>query len=69
MHFAEVNPTPKAGGKWNTMEITAKNRQITVTLNGKKTSELRNTLFTEGPIAVQHGAGVIKFRKIELRPL
>lgn len=69
VHFAEVNPMPKAGGKWNTMEITAQGRQITVMLNGQKTSELRNTLFAEGPIAVQHGAGVIKFRKIEVRPL
>lgn len=69
VHFAEVNPMPKAGGKWNTMEITAQGRQITVMLNGQKTSELRNTMFPEGPIAVQHGAGVIKFRKIELRPL
>ena len=30
VHFAEVNPMPKAGGKWNTFEITAKGRQITV---------------------------------------
>ena len=24
VHFSEVNPMPKAGGKWNTFEITAK---------------------------------------------
>jgi 3-keto-disaccharide hydrolase len=29
VHFVEVNPMPKAGGKWNTYEITAKGRQIT----------------------------------------
>jgi hypothetical protein len=67
--FAEVNPMPKAGGKWNTFEITAKGRQITVVLNGQKTVELRNGLFAEGPFTLQHGEGVIKFRKVAVRPL
>ncbi len=67
--FAEVNPMPKAGGKWNTHEITANGRQITVVLNGQKTVELHNGLFTEGPITLQHGSGTIKFRKVAIRPL
>jgi hypothetical protein len=69
VHFAEVNPMPKAGGKWNTYEITAKGRLITVVLNGQKTTELRNGLFVEGPITLQHGAGVIKFRKVAIKQL
>jgi hypothetical protein len=69
VNFVEVNPMPKAGGKWNTFEITAKGRQITVILNGKKTAELHNGLFVEGPITLQHGEGVIKFRKVAIRPL
>jgi hypothetical protein len=69
VHFVEVNPMPKAGGKWNTYEITAKGRQITVVLNGEKTAELHNGLFAEGPFALQHGAGVIKFRKVAVKPL
>lgn len=69
VNFAEVNPMPKAGGKWNTYEITAKGRQITVMLNGKKTAELHNGLFAEGPITLQHGAGVIKFRKVAIKPM
>jgi hypothetical protein len=67
--FAEVSPMPKAGGKWNTYEITAKGRQITVVLNGKKTADLHNGLFTEGPFTLQYGAGVIKFRKVAVKPL
>ncbi len=67
--FVEVNPVPKAGGKWNTYEITAKGRHITVVLNGEKTAELHNGLFTEGPFTLQHGAGVIKFRKVAVKPL
>ena len=69
VHFAEVNPMPKAGGKWNTYEITAKGRQITVVLNGQKTVELHNGLLVEGALALQHGAGVIKFRKVAIKPL
>jgi hypothetical protein len=69
VYFVEVNPMPKAGGKWNTFEITAKGRQITVVLNGEKTAELHNGLFTEGPFTLQHGAGVIKFRKVAIKPL
>ena len=69
VHFAEVNPMPKAGGKWNTFEITPKVRVITVLMNGQKTVELRNTMFGEGPFALQHGSGVIKFRKVAVKPL
>ena len=67
--FVEVHPMPKAGGKWNTFEITARGRHITVVLNGRKTAELHNGLFTEGPLTLQHGAGVIKFRKVAVKPL
>ena len=69
VNFVEVNPMPKAGGKWNTFEITAKGRDITVVLNGEKTAELHNGLFTEGPFALQHGGGVMKFRKVAVKPL
>ena len=69
VNFSEVNPMPKAGGKWNTYEITAKGRMITVMLNGKKTAELHNGLFAEGYLTLQHGAGVMKFRKVAIKPL
>jgi len=69
VNFVEVNPMPKAGGKWNTFEITAKGRNITVVLNGEKTADLHNGLFTEGPFALQHGGGVMKFRKVAVKPL
>ncbi|GBF26025.1 hypothetical protein MnTg02_01061 [bacterium MnTg02] len=65
----EIDPMPKAGGKWNTYEITVKGRDITVVLNGTKTAQLRSGLHTEGPFALQHGKGVIKFRKVAIKPL
>jgi len=69
VYFSEVNPMPKAGGKWNTFEITAKGRQITVMLNGQKTADLHNGMFEEGPFTLQYGSGVMKFRKIAVKPL
>src|SRR6478736_1880502 len=67
--YVEVSPMPKAAGKWNTYEVTANGRDITVVLNGQTTAKMRNGMFDEGPIALQHGAGAIKFRKVEIKPL
>lgn len=67
--YVEINPMPKAGAKWNTFEITVNGRDITVVLNGQKTAQLRNGMFDEGSIALQHGAGTIKFRKVQIKPL
>ena len=69
VYHAEVNPMPKAGGKWNTMDITAKGRDLTVSINGQKTAQTRSGLHAEGPIALQFGEGTVKFRKVEVKPL
>jgi hypothetical protein len=69
VYFAEVNPMPKAGGKWNTMEITAQGRDLSVTFNGQKTAQVRNGLHTEGAIALQFAEGTVKFRKVQIKPL
>ena len=66
---AKVSPMPRAGGKWNVYEITVKERQIVVTLNGAKTAEFNAAAFASGPVALQHGAGVIKFRKVQIKEL
>ena len=66
---AKVVPMPKAGGKWNTYELTAKGDQLIVVLNGEKTVDVRDSKLASGPFALQHGTGVIKWRKVEIRPL
>jgi hypothetical protein len=66
---AKVDPMPKAGGQWNTYEITAKGPQLTVVLNGTKTVDTQDSKFASGPIALQYGAGVVKFRKVEIKLL
>jgi hypothetical protein len=69
VNFAEVNPMPKAGGQWNTLQIGLKGRDITVTLNGKQTANLRNGMFEAGHFTLQYGGGTVKWRKVAVRPL
>ena len=63
------NPMPKAGGKWNIYEITAQGNRLVLVLNGVKTVDIEDSKLASGPIALQWGAGTIKFRKVEIRPL
>jgi hypothetical protein len=70
VNVAKVNPMPKAGGKWNVMEIEAKGPVMSITFNGQKTvNGARDAKHPRGPFALQYGAGVVKFRKVEIRPL
>jgi Domain of Unknown Function (DUF1080) len=66
---AKVNPMPKAAGKWNTYEITAKGPKMTVILNGQKTADVEDSKLASGPIALQYGSGVVKFRKVQIKEL
>lgn len=82
VNLAKVDPMPKAAGKWNVYEITAKGSTFTVVLNGQKTVDgVQDAKFASGRIALQHGPGlkdakgvandkgVVKFRKVEIKPL
>ena len=66
---AKVDPMPKAGGKWNTYEVTMDGSHLTVVLNGQKTVDIQDSKLASGPFALQHGTGTIKWRKVEIRPL
>jgi hypothetical protein len=69
VNVAKVEPMPKAGGQWNTYEITAKGSRLMLTLNGVKTVDVENSQLASGPFALQWGQGVIKFRKVQIRSL
>ena len=69
VNVAKVSPMPKAGLKWNVMEIEAKGPQLTVTLNGQQTVSVRDEKHARGRIAFQYGQGVVRWRKIEIQPL
>jgi hypothetical protein len=80
--LAKVDPMPVTVGKWSTYEITVKGDTFTVVLNGQKTvNGAKDDKLKAGRIALQHGLGnkdatgkpndkgVVKFRKVEIRPL
>jgi hypothetical protein len=76
VNLAKVEPMPKAAGKWNTYEITAKGPEFSVVLNGQKTVDgAKDEKLKSGVIALQNAPGVvkdkgvIKFRKVEIKPL
>jgi hypothetical protein len=67
---AKVDPMPKAGGRWNVMEIRAKGDRFTIALNGTKTVDnAHDGRFSHGRIALQYGLGLVKFRKVQVRAL
>jgi hypothetical protein len=78
VNFAAV-PVPivyKAGGKWNTFEISAKGSELTVKFNGVVTARAQNGKHASGPFALQYGFGIkgatsgpIKWRKVQIRSL
>jgi hypothetical protein len=63
------DPMPKAGGKWNNYEITARGDHLVVVFNGVKTVDVHDAKLAQGPIALQWGRGTIKWRKLEIKPL
>lgn len=70
VNIASVSPMPKAGGRWNGLEIRAKGEIFTVVFNGQTTvNGAWDATHTQGPIALQYGAGRVKFRRIEIRPI
>jgi hypothetical protein len=76
VNVAKVAPMPKAGGKWNVYEITAKGGRFTVTLNGKRTvNGAQDFTHAAGWIGLQYasgptnGSGTVKFRKVQIKPL
>jgi len=70
VNVAKVEPMPKAGGHWNTFDITAKGNHYVVYFNGVKTVDVtNNNLLKAGPIALQYAGGVVKFKKLQIRPI
>jgi hypothetical protein len=69
VEVASATTPQKAGGKWNKFEIRAEGNHLTVVMNGTKTVDVRNDKYARGPIALQYGAGVVKFRSVKIRTL
>ena len=77
VNFGRI-PVPssyKAGGKWNTFLITAKDTNLIVEFNGVQTVNIYDSKFDSGPFTLQFGnhgkepGGAIKWRKVQVKPL
>lgn len=67
VNVAKPMSIENAANKWNTLVITAKGPRLTVNLNGKPMVDVQNSDHPRGAIALQYGAGLVKFRKVEIR--
>lgn len=73
---AAVSPMPRAGGQWNTFDITARGSQLVVFFNGVQTVNIQDGKHAQGPFSLQYGGGAnnapggaIKWRKVQVRAL
>jgi hypothetical protein len=56
--------------KWNVLDIEARGPYMTVTFNGQRTvNAVRDDKHPRGYFALQYGQGIVKWRKVEVRPL
>lgn len=69
VHIASPSARIDAGGRWNTYLIRAEGTRLVVTLNGTTLVDTTNNLFAAGPIALQYGAGTVRFRNVRIREL
>ena len=70
VNVAKVSPMPKAGGHWNSYDITFQGSHMVVYLNGVKTADAQDSRWEEaGPIALQYDKGVVKFKNIRIKAL
>ena len=70
VNVGKVDPMPKAGGHWNYLEIEADGPALTIIFNGIRTvNHVRDDKHPSGVIGLQYGNGIVKFRRVEIRPL
>lgn len=70
VHIAAVDePRPTAGDKWNIYVMTLEGDHLTVELNGIQTVDVRDSQFSEGPLALQWGRGTLRFRRVMIKEL
>lgn len=68
-NYGKTTHRIKAAGQWNTYDITAQGSNIRVVLNGVETLNINDGKLPKGVITLQRSAGVVKFRKVHLKPL
>jgi hypothetical protein len=64
-----ASPTSQlnTGGRWNSYAIALHGPSLQVTLNDVPVVDAEDTKLTNGPIALQYGAGTVIFRNVRIR--
>ena len=62
-----AHPSTNFRSLTNTFEITARGPQMWGSMNGSRTVDgVRDTRNPGGPVALQYGGGIVKFRKVQI---
>lgn len=69
VNFAAPTAQIDAGGQWNSYEIRAEGNRILVTLNGTVTVDMEDDSFADGPLTLQYGSGIVRFRNVQIQTL
>lgn len=69
VNVAAPSAVINTAGQWNTFEIRAQGDRLVVALNGTQTVDTTDSQFAAGPVALQYGAGTVRFRSVQIRPL
>lgn len=69
VNFTAPSVSINTGGHWNTYDITADGDNLVVILNGVETINMNDDTYSSGPLSLQYGAGIVKFRNVEIRRL
>ena len=69
VNVAKPSAVINTGGKWNTFDISAQGPKLVVILNGTRVVDVEHKGYARGPIALQYGAGTVKFRNVRIRTL
>ena len=69
VNHATIDNMPLAANRWNTYEIIAQGDHLVIVLNGRRTVDIHDSTHPSGPITLQYGTGVVKFRSVEIREL
>jgi hypothetical protein len=69
VNFASPSENLDTAGKWNTYDITVQGDHIVLVLNGVQTVDVHDSTYASGPISLQYGQGVVKFRNVEIEKL
>ncbi len=69
VHLAAPSSVIMTGGRWNSYRITARGSRLIVVLNDMQLVDTTDDQFASGPVALQYGAGTVRFRNVQIRSL